>query len=209
MKKILRAVLGDKTRKRLQRIQMALGLFYTKDLLRYLGERAEIGEYSYGKPRVLHWQEQTKLKIGKYCSISDEVTIFLGGNHRADWVSTFPFAGYPHLWPSTTGITEYNVSRGDVVIGNDVWIGYGAAIMSGVRIGDGAVIGAYALVTKNVAPYAIVGGNPTKEIRKRFDDETITKLLRLGWWNWSVEKVQKNAALLSSGDIEKILAIEE
>lgn len=209
MKKILRAVLSDKTRKKLQRIQMALGLFYTKDLLRYLGERAEVGEYSYGKPRVLHWQEQTKLKIGKYCSISDEVTIFLGGNHRADWVSTFPFAGYPHLWSNAAEVTDYNVSRGDVVIGNDVWIGYGAAIMSGVTIGDGAVIGAYALVTKDVAPYAIVGGNPAKEIRKRFDDETVAKLLGIRWWNWPAEKVQKNAALLSSGDMEKILAIKE
>ena len=90
MKKFLREILQDKYRRKLQKIQIVLGFFYTKDRLRHLGYRAEIGDYSYGKPLVFHWEENTKLKIGKFCSISDEVKIFLGGNHRVDWISTFP-----------------------------------------------------------------------------------------------------------------------
>ncbi len=204
MKKFLREILQDKYRRKLQRIQIALGLFYTKDLLKYLGKRVEIGEYSYGKPRVLHWQEETKLKMGKFCSISDEVTIFLGGNHRADWLTTYPFPGLTGEWPEAKDIKNHNISKGDVVIGSDVWIGYGASIISGVTIGDGAVIGAYALVTKDVAPYAIVGGNPAKEIRKRFDDQTIERLLKMSWWNWPIEKIKTQLDILCSNNVDKI-----
>lgn len=206
MKKFLRAVLKDKYRKKLQRIQIALGLFYTKDLLRYLGDRAEIGDYTYGKPLVFHWEEETKLKIGKFCSISDEVKIFLGGNHRIDWTTTYPFAGLTGEWPEAETVSDHNISKGDVVIGNDVWIGYGASILSGVTIGDGAVIGAFALVTKDVAPYSIVGGNPAKEIKKRFSEEKIAELLKLKWWNWPVEKIKKNIPQLCSENIQEILA---
>lgn len=208
MKKFLREILQDKYRRKLQRIQIALGFFYTKDRLRHLGQRAEIGDYTYGKPLVFHWEENTKLKIGKFCSISDEVKIFLGGNHRSDWATTYPFAGLTGEWMEAVEIKDHNVSRGDVVIGNDVWIGFGANILSGITIGDGAVIGAFALVTKDVAPYTIVGGNPAKEIRKRFDDEKIDELLKTKWWNWKIEKIRKNIPLLCSANIEKILEAE-
>ena len=208
MKKFLREILQDKYRRKLQRIQIALGFFYTKDRLKHLGQRAEIGDYTYGKPLVFHWEENTKLKIGKFCSISDEVKIFLGGNHRADWATTYPFAGLTGEWKEAGEIKEHNVSKGDVVIGNDVWIGFGASILSGVTIGDGAVIGAFALVTKDVAPYAIVGGNPAKEIKKRFDDEKIAKLLEVKWWNWEIEKIRKNIPALCSENIEEILKVQ-
>lgn len=208
MKKFLREILQDKYRKKLQRIQIALGFFYTKDRLRHLGMRAEVGDYSYGKPLVFHWEEKTKLKIGKFCSISDEVRIFLGGNHRADWVSTYPFAGLTGEWPEAEGIEDHNVSKGDVVIGNDVWIGFGATILSGVTIGDGAVIGANALVAKDVAPYAIVGGNPAKEIKKRFSDDEIAALSKIQWWNWPIEKIKKNIANICCNDIENVIKIK-
>ena len=204
MKKILRELLADKYRRKLQKLQIKLKLFYTKDLLRHLGKRAEIGDYTYGKPRVLHWQEDTKLKIGKFCAISDEVTIFLGGNHRSDWATIYPFPGLISEWPLAERIADHNVSKGNVVIGNDVWIGYGATIMSGVNIGDGAVIGAYALVTRDVPPYAIVGGNPAKEIKRRFDDETIEKLLKLKWWEWPIEKIQSNIETLCSENVKSL-----
>lgn len=208
MKKFLREILKDKYRRRLQRIQIALGFFYTKDRLKHLGNRAEIGDFTYGKPLVFHWEEDSKLKIGKFCSISDEVKIFLGGNHRVDWATTYPFAGLIGEWPEAENIKDHNISKGDVVIGNDVWIGFGAVILSGVTIGDGAVIGAYALITKDVAPYAIVGGNPAKEIRKRFDEKKIEELLQLRWWNWTEEKIKKNIPKLCSINIEEVLEVE-
>ncbi|MEI7891293.1 MAG: CatB-related O-acetyltransferase [bacterium] len=208
MKKFLREILQDKYRKKLQRIQILFGLFYTKDRLKHLGDRAEVGDYSYGKPLVFHWEEKTKLKIGKFCSISDEVKIFLGGNHRSDWVSTYPFAGLSGQWPEAQEISDHNVSKGDVVIGNDVWIGFGANILSGVKIGDGAVIAAFALVTKDVAPYAIVGGNPAREIKKRFNDDQISSLLEVQWWNWPIEKIKKNINNICSNNVENISNID-
>ncbi len=208
MKKFLREVLKEKSRRKLQRLQIILKFFYTKDRLKHLAERVEIGDHTYGKPLVFHWEEDTKLKIGKFCSISDEVKIFLGGNHRADWISTYPFPGLPGEWPNAKSIDGHNISKGDVVIGDDVWIGYGANILSGVTIGDGAIIGAFSLVTKNVAPYAIVGGNPAREIKKRFDDEKIEKLLELKWWNWPEDKIKKNLSLLCSQEVDKISEIQ-
>jgi acetyltransferase-like isoleucine patch superfamily enzyme len=134
----------------------------------------EIGEHTYGTPAVLTWQEGTSLKIGKYSSIADNVTIFLGGNHRTDWVTTYPFNV---LDPAADYIKGHPHSRGDVIIGNYVWPGRGYVIMSGVTIGDGACVAANAVVTRNVAPYAIVGGSPAKIIRKRFTDAQIEHLL--------------------------------
>ncbi len=121
-------------------------IIYTKDLL---GKRYEIGEHTYGKPRVISWKEGSTLKIGKYCSISRGVTIFLGSEHRIDWVSTYPF---PYLWEEGKSIKGHPATKGDVVIGNDVWIGYGVTILSGVCIEDGAVIGACSLVSQDVPP---------------------------------------------------------
>lgn len=208
MKKFLREILKDRSRRKLQRLQIILKFFYTKDRLKHLAGRVEIGDHTYGKPLVFHWEENTKLKIGKFCSISDEVKIFLGGNHRADWISTYPFPGLTGSWPEAASIEDHNVSKGNVIIGNDVWIGYGANILSGVTIGDGAVIGAFSLVTKDVAPYSIVGGNPAKEIRKRFDDGQIEKLLKLKWWDWSDDKIKKNLRILCSSEIDKIFEIK-
>jgi acetyltransferase-like isoleucine patch superfamily enzyme len=171
----------------------------TKDIL---GDRYQVGEYTYGKPRVIYRGEKASLRIGKYCSISTQVIIFLGSEHRMDWVSTYPF---PYLWKEASSIKGHPYSKGDVVIGNDVYIGYHATILSGVAIGDGAGIGAGSVVTKDIPPYAIVAGNPAQIIRYRFGEETIQALLKIKWWDWSNEKVRENVHLICSDSIDEFV----
>jgi len=171
---------------------------YTRDILK--GNNFEIGEYTYGVPRVLTFGSTNRLTVGKFCSISAGVVIFLGGNHRADWISTYPFMEFLDEWPKAKGIKRHPSSKGDVVIGSDVRIRYGATILSGVTVGDGAVIGARAVVASNVEPYSIVAGNPARLIRKRFDDETILKLLEIKWWDWPVENIKKSLHIICSGN---------
>jgi len=174
-------------------------IIYTKDLL---GDRYIIGDYTYGKPRVMSWGEGTSLVIGKYCSIGTNVTIFLGSEHRTDWVSTYPF---PSLWEEASSISGHPSTKGDVVIGNDVWIGFGATILSGVTIGDGAAIGACSVVPQDVPSYAIAAGNPARVIQYRFNEETIQKLLRIKWWDWPDEKVKENVRLICSDSIHSFI----
>jgi len=138
-----------------------------------------------------------KLIIGKYCMIaSDVIFIMNGANHLTDAVSTYPFAIFGNGWESAMDGKSYP-TKGDTIIGNDVWIGYGATIMPGVKIGDGAIIATKSVVTKDVAPYSIVGGNPAREIKKRFSDKAIEKLLKMQWWDWSPEKITKNLGMLT------------
>lgn len=131
---------------------------------------------------------------------------FLGGDHRVDWVTTFPFNV---LWEDAKNITGHPKTKGDVLIGNDVWIATESIIMSGVNIGDGAVIGARAVVTKNVPPYTIVAGNPAVVVKQRFDDNTINQLLEIKWWNWDESRIKKALPLLLNNDIEKFLRFVE
>lgn len=173
---------------------------FTNELKEYC--KYEIGNYTYGTPRIYDWNEGAKLTIGKYCSIAEGVCIFLGGNHRTDWVSMYPF---PDFFPEASHITGHPQTKGDVIIGSDVWIGNGAVIMSGVKIGSGAVIGARSLVTKNVEPFSIVAGNPAKHIKYRFDDTTINKLLKISWWNWPESKILGKIDLLLSNNIDKFI----
>lgn len=167
----------------------------------------EIGRGSYGHFRVRHQNEAATLKIGAFCSFAGGVQIFLGGEHRMDWVTTFPF---PAFWGDAANNVEgWAKTRGDVVVGNDVWIGTEALLMSGVRVGNGAVIGARAVVTKDVPPYAIVAGVPAKIVRMRFDSETITRLEALAWWNWEDSKITRFIPNLLSGDIKSFLELAE
>ncbi|OQB29173.1 MAG: Streptogramin A acetyltransferase [Bacteroidetes bacterium ADurb.Bin174] len=177
--------------------------FFTKDV--YNNLPYIIGDYTYGKPIVLHWGEKANLYIGKFCSIADNVTIFLGGNHRTDWVSTYPFNVLTDFFPEAGEITGHPSTKGDVIIGNDVWIGHGATILSGVKIGDGAVVGAGAVVTKDVLPYEIVAGNPAKHIKMRFNEEQVSKLLDIKWWDWPVDKIKLNVFLLTSSNLENFI----
>jgi acetyltransferase-like isoleucine patch superfamily enzyme len=133
----------------------------------------EVGDYTYGVPRVLY--PDGHLEIGKFCSIADNVTVFLGGDHHVDWISLYPFDPTHPTWLGAREDNPGLVGKGDVTIGNDVWIGSGATIMSGVTIGDGAAVGTGAVVTSDVEPYAIVAGNPARLIRKRFSDEDIAR----------------------------------
>ena len=165
-----------------------------------------IGKGTYGDPEIVSWDSGKTLTIGAFCSIAPGVKIFLGGDHRVDWVTTYPFS---ELWEAGKQFTGHPSSKGDVVIGNDVWIGNEALILSGVTIGDGAVIGARSVVTRDVPSYAIVAGNPARLIRLRFDDATIADLLRLKWWDRSDEEIGRMLPLLLSADIQAFLAAVE
>ncbi len=155
-----------------------------------------VGEHTYGYPVIYSWDDSTKLSIGKFCSIAKGVTFLLGGEHRLDWVTTYPFNVFSESWPSGKGIIGHPKTKGDITVGNDVWIGQDAMILSGVTIGDGAVIAARSVVVRDVEPYSVVGGNPIKFIKYRFSPSEIEDLLQLKWWNWPSVKIEKNIALL-------------
>lgn len=152
---------------------------------------------------ILPDADADKLVIGSFCSIGSGAAFIMAGNqgHRNDWISTFPFYWMPDV-PAFAQAQNGFQAAGDTVIGHDVWIGSEAVIMPGVRIGHGAVIGTRALVARDVEPYTIVGGNPAKPIRKRFDEARIALLLEMQWWDWSDAQLQPAMALLTSGDVE-------
>jgi acetyltransferase-like isoleucine patch superfamily enzyme len=151
-----------------------------------------VGAHTYGLPNVLYWNYQTKLEIGKYCSIAEGAVFLLGGEHRGDWVTTYPFAAFPLNWPTAVSYDQHTIGKGNIRVGNDVWIGHGAIVISGVTIGNGAIVGAGSVVTKNVEDFAVVAGNPARFIKFRFDEETRTWLSNLAWWDWSDAKVSRN-----------------
>jgi acetyltransferase-like isoleucine patch superfamily enzyme len=146
------------------------------------------------------WASDERIEIGSFCSIGERVVIFGGGEHRTDWVSTYPFAEVFDL--KDKKIIGHPSSKGPTTIGHDVWLGFQSTILSGVTIGTGAVIGANTLVSKDVPPYAVVVGNPGKVVRFRFRAELINDLLEIAWWNWPLNEILKNADVLSSPDSE-------
>lgn len=143
-----------------------------------------------------------RLIVGSFCSIGSGAAFVMAGNqgHRHDWVSTFPFH-YLEEEPAFAEAPDAYLPAGDTVIGNDVWIGSEAMFMPGVTVGHGAVIGSRALVTRDVEPYTVVGGNPARPIRKRFPDDQIALLLEMAWWDWPVERIRQALPLLCSGDV--------
>lgn len=168
----------------------------------------EVGSNTYGHDTIKiigGYETGQKLIIGKFCSIAEGVVVFLGANHRVDWFTTFPFGHTREsVFPKVKRDHGHPATNGDVTIGNDVWIATNAVIMSGVKIGDGAVIGAYSMVTKDIPPYTIAAGNPAKQIRKRFSDEIINKLLELKWWDMDESRINEISDILCSNDIEKL-----
>ena len=146
-----------------------------------------------------------KLIIGKFCMIASGVNFIMNGaNHLTDSISSYPFAIFGNGWESAMEGKQYPY-KGDTIIKNDVWIGHNATIMAGVTIGNGSIIAANSTVTKNVDDYSIVGGNPASELRKRFSQNEIEKLLELQWWNWSIEKISRNVQNLTSNNVDDIL----
>ncbi|AUM62296.1 CatB-related O-acetyltransferase [Spiroplasma monobiae] len=178
-------------------------IYFLKDYI--TNEGIEVGEYTYfysfkneqglkefqNRNVLYHFPKiyNDKLIIGKFCAIADDVKFLMNGsNHNMDGISTFPFAMFDEFGANHESLTKVN-SKGDTTVGNDVWIGYGATIMPGIKIGNGAIIAAKSVVTKNVEPYSIVGGNPAKLIRMRFDKNKINELEDLKWWDESIESI--------------------
>ncbi len=156
--------------------------------------------YNYGSDRLI---------IGKFCAIATNVKFIMNGaNHKLDGISTYPFPIFGRGWEKEIDKVMNVPSRGDTIIGNDVWIGYESVIMPGVKIGDGVVIAAKSVVTKDVSPYTIVGGNPERLIKQRFSDDEVAQLLEIQWWDWEIDKITRNIDKIMEGDIQALSQAE-
>jgi len=164
-------------------------------------ENIQVGVGTYGVPRLLGFTKRESLVIGKYCSFARDVT-FAFNVHHAKWLASYPLEMYFTQGRSS----ESSYSKGSLVIGNDVWIGHVAFIMSGITIGDGAVVGACSVVTKDIPPYAIVVGNPAKVAGYRFDNRQIEFFLKTKWWDWSEEKIGRFMKILCSGNFDEFVS---
>lgn len=185
--------------------------------------RIEVGEYTYyddpRDPRAferdafLYAHGPERLLIGRYCAIASGVRFLMpGGNHADLGPSTFPFGIFGAAWSDTMDLVMAAPSRGDTVVGNDVWLGYQALVLPGVEIGHGAVVAAASVVAGDVPPYAIVAGNPARVVRTRFEPDDVERLLRAAWWDWPVELITQHARTIMAGDpaeIERIAATAE
>jgi virginiamycin A acetyltransferase len=147
--------------------------------------------------------DRVKLIIGKFCALAANTTFIMTGDHKLDAISTYPFPVFKNGWETAYNVNELPI-KGDIVVGNDVWFGYNSMIKSGVTIGDGAIIATNAFVVKDVPAYSIVGGNPAKVIKMRFDEATIKRLQRIAWWDWDIEKITRNLHVLSHLDVDAL-----
>ena len=179
-------------------------------------QRIEVGEYSYyddpddplefERDAFLYAHGPERLIIGRYCAIASGVRFVMPGANHADLgPSTFPFGIFGEPWAERTmDLVMGGPSRGDTVVGNDVWLGYRALVLPGVTIGHGAIVAAASVVASDVPPYAIVGGNPARVIRRRYEDEDVERLLRAAWWDWPVELVTEHARTIMAGTPEEL-----
>ena len=174
--------------------------------------RIVVGDFTYyDDPReaerfeennVLYHYGPERLVIGKFCALAQGVRFLMNGaNHRMSGISTYPFPIFGGVWAKHMDLVDDLPSRGDTIVGNDVWLGFESLVMPGVRIGDGAIVAARAVVAGEVRPYAVVAGNPARELRRRFDDATVERLLSIAWWNWPVEKIARYARELMRADV--------
>jgi chloramphenicol O-acetyltransferase type B len=185
------------------------GLRKQRELRAARGRLITVGRHTYGHKKITlrYWDDRAALTIGSFCSIAEGVKVFLGGNHRVDWVTTYPFSEFGYRWKTGRGIEGHPTTNGDVMIGSDVWIGAGATIVSGVTVGDGAVVAGQSVVTRDVEPYSIVAGNPAQLIRHRFPPEQVEQLLRIAWWEWSDERIEAAVPALMDDDIERFIQV--
>lgn len=165
------------------------------------------GTYYDRNVNIISWSDDYHIHIGKYTSIGRDCNFFLHANHRPDWITTSS-----QLWgPVTPDIADMHMKmghpacKGDIIVGNDVWIGAKSTIMSGVKIGDGSIIGAGSTVTKDVPPYSIVAGNPAKFIKLRFTEEQVESLLQISWWNWTEDRIKSEAMTMWSDNINEFI----
>ena len=179
-------------------------MHFTRDTIKD-NKYIEIGDFTYGAPIIYQWRCGTRLIIGRFCCIGSQVKFYLGGNHRYERISQYPF---DNLFSSTCSI-PHSYSNGDIVVGNDVWFGSHSSIMSGVTIGDGCTIGASCMVSKSIPPYSVVVGNPLRIVKKRFSDTEIEKLLKIQWWNWPTKVIEKYASLICSKDVDELERVYE
>ncbi|MBS1154240.1 MAG: Acetyltransferase (isoleucine patch superfamily)-like protein [Proteobacteria bacterium] len=198
--KLLKKILMALKRKKIKKIPL-LHQGQAKFRLKYQ-EKYTFGVGSYGLPVIHDWNEGATLKIGSYCSIATDVQIFLGGHHHSDWISTYPF---PAMVEEARNISGYGFSRGDVIVGSDVWLCSNTIILSGVTIGHGAIVAAGAVVSKNVEPYSVVAGNPARHVKWRFDEEIRNALLDVEWWNWSEQEIRNISPMLCGSNICEFL----
>jgi len=180
--------------------------YFLKDNLKkeIESDLVEVGRWSYGKPNILRWDWKSKLIIGNFCSLGPDIDFYIGGNHRLDWISTSPLPApqFDSVFKKAKNIKNFNKSNGDIIIGHDVWIGGRTTILSGVKIGTGAVIAAGSVVVNDVGPYSVSGGNPNKEIGKRFNEDIIKKLLESEWWNLTDNDIDHLSEYLLSNNFE-------
>lgn len=165
--------------------------------------RVSVGRFTYGNPVFRLWGEDESIEIGAFCSIAEDVTIFGGGEHRTDWVTTYPLR--IALGDPLAGEDGHPTTKGPTRIGSDVWLGYGATILSGVNVGHGAVIGAQAVVASDIPPYHVAIGNPAVVVRARFTQEQIHTLCEIKWWDWPLETIGRFGHLLCSPAIEDFI----
>ncbi len=165
------------------------------------------GPESFETDNVLYNYDYTKVKlvIGKFCAIAAQTRFIMTGDHKLDAISTYPFPIFQHGWEGVFNVQDLPV-KGDIIVGNDVWLGYDSLIKNGVTIGNGAIIAARAVVVKDVPAYSIVAGNPAKVVKMRFDNNTVERLQAIAWWGWDIAKINRNLALICNLDVDLLEA---
>ncbi|MBS0628154.1 MAG: CatB-related O-acetyltransferase [Verrucomicrobia bacterium] len=174
----------------------------------YYDDRKE-GPENFEENNVLYnyHPDKVKLVIGKFCAIAAETKFIMTGDHKLDAISTYPFPIFKNGWEKAYDILKLPV-KGDIIVGHDVWFGFGCLIKNGVTIGSGSIIAAGAVVVKDVPPYSVVAGNPAKVVKMRFDDQTIKRLLQIAWWEWDIKDITEHLSLLSHLNIDQLEAVK-
>lgn len=178
-----------------------------------IGDYTYFDDFRHGPERfeehnvLYNYNPNIRLIIGKFCALAAETRFIMAGDHKLDGFSTYPFASFGGLWESAYNLLDLP-AKGDILVGNDVWFGYDSIVRSGVTIGNGAIIAMRAVVVKDVPAYSIVAGNPARVVKMRFDDKTIERLQKIAWWDWSIDKINRNLRLICHRDLDRLETAE-